>query len=352
MRRPLSTHELVEAAVLADVSVLLVVAGWFLPASAAFWAAAVVPLAIVVVRHRLRALVVGGCAGAAVASLALGFGMVLQMSAATLVAFVVGTAVRRRWGVVRTVAFALVVGWTPVSAFFVGFFALFSASRKLTLEQLRIQWTGTKRVARQVIPRAADVVARTHANPAFVAVALELLPVALGVGLSRGTRRAQRVVLGVVAAAYTAVACAFDVWAGLLAAAALAAGYIGASRWRERRARTVIVRVWVAVAATTVAAGALGGRGLFIATLDAQWRVVRRATATVIAAGIRVGDTGVGWFLVHWWFAIPLSLLGVVLGVTVVARAITIPVLARVERGGGGGPAGGGPLRCGGACSY
>src|SRR5438552_5586587 len=110
--RPLTTAELVEAAILADVSVLLIVVGWFLPVNGAFWAAAVVPLAALVVRHRFRALLVGGCAGAAIASLALGFGMVFQVGAATLVAFVVGTSLRRRWGIVRTAAFSLAFAWT------------------------------------------------------------------------------------------------------------------------------------------------------------------------------------------------------------------------------------------------
>ena len=100
--RSLTTAELVEAAILADVSVLLIVAGWFLPASGAFCAAAVVPLAALIVRHRLRALIIGGCAGAAIASLALGFGMVFQVGGVTLAAFVVGTSLRRRWGIVRT----------------------------------------------------------------------------------------------------------------------------------------------------------------------------------------------------------------------------------------------------------
>jgi len=170
-RRPLTTTELVEASVLADLSVLLIVVGWFLPASGAFWAVAVVPLAALMVRHRVRALVVGSCSGAAIASLALGFGMVFQVGAAGLVGYVVGTAVRRRWGVVRTIGLALGVAWTIASAVVLAFLAVFAASRKLALDQVRIQWTGTKRVAYAALDHGNDLVARAHANPALIVIA-------------------------------------------------------------------------------------------------------------------------------------------------------------------------------------
>src|SRR5947207_825808 len=115
--RPLTTAELVEASVLADVSVLLIVVGWFLPVAGAVWAVSIVPLVALVVRHRARALVVGASAGAAIASLALGFGMFFQVGGVALAGYVVGTSLRRGFGIVRTIVFALALGWTAAASF-------------------------------------------------------------------------------------------------------------------------------------------------------------------------------------------------------------------------------------------
>jgi energy-coupling factor transporter ATP-binding protein EcfA2 len=124
-----------------------------------------------------------------------------------------------------------------------------------------------------------------------------------------------------------------DVWAGVLAVAGLAAGFGASRRLRTLRPRGVIVRAWAALGALTLLAGAAGGRRFFLSTLDAQWRFVRATATSWLGIAVRIGDTTVSWFLAHWWIAIPLSLLLPVLGVAVVARAIAIPVLARVDRG-------------------
>jgi len=288
-------------------------------------------MAALVVRHRPRALIVGSCAAAAIASLALGFAMVFQVGGVMLVAWVVGTALKRRWGAVRTALFALGFAWTIASAILVGFLALFSEARNLALEQITLQWTGVKRIAGQVVRRGNEIVARTHGNPAVVVAVMELLPVAFGVGFARSTRRVQRVLLGIVAGVYTIGVAAFDVWAGVLASSAILAGYLGARRFGAMSPRRVIARVWAGVVVVTVIAGALGGRGVFASSLDAQWKVVRAVLSAVIGFGERLGDNVVTWFIAHWWIAIPLSFIVPVIGVAVLARAIAIPVLARVD---------------------
>jgi energy-coupling factor transporter ATP-binding protein EcfA2 len=52
----------------------------------------------------------------------------------------------------------------------------------------------------------------------------------------------------------------------------------------------------------------------------------------VIRFGTHVGDAVVTWFIAHWWLSIPLSIILPVIGAAVVARAIAIPVLSRVDR--------------------
>src|SRR5438128_716468 len=68
-RGPLRPAELAEAAVLGDVSLVLVFVGWLLPLTPVFFAAATVPFAAIVVRRRLRALVLSAIASGQVAFL-------------------------------------------------------------------------------------------------------------------------------------------------------------------------------------------------------------------------------------------------------------------------------------------
>src|SRR5207302_8108488 len=63
----LAPTELAEAAVLGDVALVLAFAGWLLPLSVLFWAAASVPYAVLTARRRLRAVVISGVASGQVA---------------------------------------------------------------------------------------------------------------------------------------------------------------------------------------------------------------------------------------------------------------------------------------------
>ncbi len=142
--------ELAEAAILADVAVGLILVGWLMPLGAILHAAAVTPLAALAVRHRLRAMVVATLAGAAIAFLIGGVGLAIHVGTAGALGLAVGTALRRGWGMVRTVALAVATTGAPLIGFTLLVLYSFSQLRNLTLAQIRIGWRGTSRILQHI----------------------------------------------------------------------------------------------------------------------------------------------------------------------------------------------------------
>ena len=138
--------ELAEAAILADVAVGLILVGWLMPLGGVLHAAAVTPLAALAVRHRLRAMVVATVAGSAVAFLIGGVALAIHVASAGALGFAVGTALRRGWGMARTVALAVGTTGTAVIGLTLLLLYTFSQLRNLTLAQIRIGWRGASRI--------------------------------------------------------------------------------------------------------------------------------------------------------------------------------------------------------------
>ncbi len=142
---PLRPIELATAAVMAGVSVVLTVIGWFLPHLGVVAALAVVPLGLVAFRHRIRALMAAAFAASVVSFLVAGTGTVSNIVECSVVGGIVGVSRRRGWSFAAVTAEAAVAG--PVlGAIAVGLLALFSSLRKLTLEQIRNTWKGIRKV--------------------------------------------------------------------------------------------------------------------------------------------------------------------------------------------------------------
>jgi energy-coupling factor transporter ATP-binding protein EcfA2 len=330
-RRPLSTAELTEAAILADISVLLVVLGFFLPLTGLFWAVSVVPFATLQVRHRFRAVVVAGLSGAAIAFLALGPGLAIQVSGAAFSGFVVGTSIKRGWGVLRTVALAVATIWTSGSSLAVGFLALFAATRKLGFEQARVQWLGSKRAADVALRSAAGYVTYAHTRTWLALGIIEVFPALLGVVIPRTTIRGFRIFRSFLLAAYVLACFGLDVYAGLLALATAAAGFVVSRRVKHLRTRPLVVRTWLGAAAATTAILAIGGQRIFITSLDAQWPWTHARLVSLLHLYKHIGDIGINWFIHYWYVAFPVILLFPVIGVTILTRLIARPILRRIE---------------------
>ena len=142
--------ELAEAAILADVAVGLILVGWLMPLGGILHAASVTPLAALAVRHRMRAMVVATLAGAAVAFLVGGVGLAIHVGSAGALGFAVGTAMRRGWGMARTVALAVATTGTALIGLTLLVLYSFSQLRNLTLAQIRIGWRGTARILQHI----------------------------------------------------------------------------------------------------------------------------------------------------------------------------------------------------------
>jgi energy-coupling factor transport system ATP-binding protein len=141
--RALRPGELAEAVVLADVSLALTVLGQVIPLGGALLIAAVVPLAIVGARHRLRAVVTGAIAAAAVGFLVIGTPAVTAMLACGTLGALVGAGDRRGWSSRKTIAIGLATIWPVVALIADALLFVFSDLRDLTLRNVRNGWDGT-----------------------------------------------------------------------------------------------------------------------------------------------------------------------------------------------------------------
>jgi energy-coupling factor transporter ATP-binding protein EcfA2 len=150
MRQPPTTHargrltpgELAEAVVLADVSLALTVVGQVVPLGGALLAAAIVPLAVVAARHRLRAVITGAIAASAVGFLVIGTAALTAMGACAALGALVGAADRRNWSRRRTMFVGLATLWPGASALALVAMVAFANLRELTLAQIRNGWLG------------------------------------------------------------------------------------------------------------------------------------------------------------------------------------------------------------------
>jgi energy-coupling factor transporter ATP-binding protein EcfA2 len=148
-RGALSSAEIAAAAVLAGVSLLLILIGYFFPHTSAATAFAAVPMAIVAYRHRQRAVVAATVAGCTVAFLIAGSGPVFTVGACGLIGGIAGHGRRRGWGWVGTVLAGAAFG-PPLGAAADGLLTVFSQSRRLSLAQVVNTWRGAASVIRHL----------------------------------------------------------------------------------------------------------------------------------------------------------------------------------------------------------
>lgn len=149
-----SPSVIAEAAVLADLSVLLLLTGVFIPAFAvAAPLVATVPMAVLYSRRGGRAVGLAATIGLVVALLVGGLTTVSMVTAA-LYGIASAIAIRRNWGQIRAVLVGLVVCWLPLSAATVASFAVLTESRELTLDATRNQARGIVNGLERLLPTA------------------------------------------------------------------------------------------------------------------------------------------------------------------------------------------------------
>jgi energy-coupling factor transporter ATP-binding protein EcfA2 len=329
--RRLTTTELTEAAICADISVLLVVLGFFLPASGLFWAVSVVPFTTLMVRHRFRAVAIGALSGAAIAFLALGPGLAIQIVGAGATGFVCGTGIRRGWGMLRTLALSYATIWTTASAAAVGFLAMFTESRKLGFAQAQVQWTGSKRLADASLVSAGRFADYTRTATPLALTFVLALPAVLGVAIPRAPSRAFRIFRSSLLGTYLACCFLFNVVVGALALVVAAIAFAASYRTKQPASR-LMIRTWLGSAIVLAVALALGAHGPFVRIFDWQWPWTLALLRDGAALFKDVGDESIRLFVEDWYYAIPVLALFPVTIITVITRSISRPVLVRIER--------------------
>ncbi len=194
-RGPLRAGELAEAVVLADLTLVLSIVSQVIPLGGALLVVAVVPMAAIAARNRLRAVVAGTFAAAAVGFLVLGTPVVTSVVACGALGAVVGYASRRGFGFGRTVGLATVWLWPAISVVADLLLWVFSAYRTLLLVQVHNAWSGISRSLHNL--HAAPITAVADRGDELVAHVLRdwwlTVPLGLLVAVVVGAALAQRI---------------------------------------------------------------------------------------------------------------------------------------------------------------
>lgn len=178
---------------LADLTLVLAIASQVIPVGSALLVIAVVPMAALAARNRLRAVVAGTVAASAVGFLVLGTPVVTSVAACGALGAVVGISARRGYGVMRTVGFAALFLWPIVAILTDVLLLVFSAYRKLLLAQVRNAWSGVSRflnnlglsIAQSVADRGDQIVNRLLQDWWITIPAILLVIVVIGAALAQ-----------------------------------------------------------------------------------------------------------------------------------------------------------------------
>jgi len=164
---PLRAGELAEAVVLADLTLVLSILSQVLPfLGGALLVIAIVPMAAIAARNRLRAVIVGAIAASTVGFLVLGTPVVTTVLACAALGAVVGGAARRGWGLGRTLGAAVLFLWPLAAGAIDGLLWLFSANRKLVLAQIRNSWRGARHALLWLSQHLSSVASGLNFDPA------------------------------------------------------------------------------------------------------------------------------------------------------------------------------------------
>ncbi len=138
--------ELAEAAILADLAVLVTVLARLSPFAGLTTVVGAIPFAVLSMRQRTRAVVVAFWIAVVLVFLLAGFGAATQVLVMATFGGVSGRAFAGGWSRRTTVMRSVAIGWGTVASLTLGFLWLFDGLRELNLEAARVQWTGLARL--------------------------------------------------------------------------------------------------------------------------------------------------------------------------------------------------------------
>lgn len=135
---------------LADLAVLTIVLARLTPFAGLTTVVGSVPFAVLGLRHRNRVLAVAFFVGVVLTFLMAGFSSAAQVLVMATFGGVVGRAIRHGWSLARTLATAIVIGWTTVASLTTAFLYVFSDFRQLSLDAAAVQWDGISTSLRSI----------------------------------------------------------------------------------------------------------------------------------------------------------------------------------------------------------
>ncbi|WP_239380393.1 hypothetical protein [Frankia sp. CIT1] len=142
--RHLRAPEIVEAAVLVDLVIAICLVARFLPLGWVLTIPAAVPAAVLAARWRLRTASTAIFTAMAVAVLLGGTGFAITITSCMMNGTVLGTAHRRRWGLLRTAAVTVGTLWVPVALVMDALFGVLTQLRGLLLAEIINSWDGAR----------------------------------------------------------------------------------------------------------------------------------------------------------------------------------------------------------------
>jgi len=141
----LTPAETATAAVMSSIAVALSVVAMVVPMASALQIVAAVPLAVVIQRHRTRALVAAAAAGILVAFVAAGTTTAFTVATSALLGGIVGRAKRKKQGLLSVLATATIIG-PSLGLFTVGMLFVLTPLRELFLRTIENTIEGVARM--------------------------------------------------------------------------------------------------------------------------------------------------------------------------------------------------------------
>ncbi len=141
----LTPSELADAAVLADLAVLVVVLARLTPFSGLTTVVGSIPFAVLSLRNRPKVVAVGFWIALVLVFLLAGFNAATEVVVMATFGGITGRAIGNDWSRRRTVIASLAIGWTTVASLTLLFLVTFAGLRELNLDAARVQWKGIAR---------------------------------------------------------------------------------------------------------------------------------------------------------------------------------------------------------------
>ena len=156
---PLGPQEMATAAVMSSFTVALTVIGVLVPMAAILQVVAAIPMSVVALRYRTRALVTSAVAGTLVGFVAAGTQTAITVASAALLGGLVGRAKRKKQGLFGVLLTSMVVG-PALGALTVLMLLVLVPLRELFLETLRNTFEGISRLLERTsaLQGVADVI--------------------------------------------------------------------------------------------------------------------------------------------------------------------------------------------------